>query len=170
MQTECASVRARQLPSRRGRTRIAIAEESTISYLKSDQLLEPRAYRRERLSSWFRSCWCSRCASGVDDARCFPCAEAATSGWPKQPYSRAERPQNPSRATPSPARRPPAPPCRSDSRLITNLSTRLFLQVSQQDHQWRRRGCKYILLCRVKVRPSPGIIPLTLARVILAAA
>ena len=80
VQTECASVRARQLPSRRGRTRIAIAEESTISYLKSDQLLEPRAYRRERLSSWFRSCWCSRCASGVDDARCFLCADAATSG------------------------------------------------------------------------------------------
>ena len=48
--------------------------------LKSDQLLEPRVYRRERLASWFRSCWCSRCASGVDDARCFLCPEAATSG------------------------------------------------------------------------------------------
>ena len=49
-------------------------EEVTQSYLNQDMLLEPRAMRQRRLTSWFPSCWCLRCASEWDDVRCFPCA------------------------------------------------------------------------------------------------
>jgi len=36
--------------------------------------------RKQRLSSWFPSCWCSRCSDDGDDVRCFPCATQGCTG------------------------------------------------------------------------------------------
>ena len=59
---------------------IEIGEEITHSYLRSAMLLEPHAMRAQRLQSWFPTCWCARCASEHDDARCFRCSAAGCNG------------------------------------------------------------------------------------------
>ena len=53
--------------------------EITISYLPSERLFAPRAVRHERLSSWFPTCWCARCAESVETVRRFPC-DSSTMG------------------------------------------------------------------------------------------